>query len=87
MATDTKLKLEAPDVVAPVAPAEASGLVPVDDSVKSKLDQVVDKFVGELVAADSNSPEFGKKVDELTNMGRKQIARRPAIRTASSTAR
>src|SRR3954453_889890 len=74
MATDTKLKLEAPEVVAPVAPAEASGLVPVDDSVKSRLDQVVDKFVGELVAADSNSPEFGKKVDELTNMGRKEIA-------------
>jgi uncharacterized protein YaaN involved in tellurite resistance len=74
MATDTKLKLEAPEVVAPVAPAEASGLVPVDDSIKSRLDQVVDKFVGELVAADSNSPEFGKKVDELTNMGRKEIA-------------
>ncbi|MEA3000045.1 MAG: hypothetical protein QOH04_2514 [Sphingomonadales bacterium] len=74
MATDTKLKLEAPEVVAPVAPAEAAGLVPVDDSVKTRLDQVVDKFVGELVAADANSPEFGKKVDELTNMGRKEIA-------------
>jgi uncharacterized protein YaaN involved in tellurite resistance len=74
MATDTKLKLEAPEVVAPVAPAEASGLVPVDDSIKTRLDQVVDKFVGELVAADANSPEFGKKVDELTNMGRKEIA-------------
>jgi uncharacterized protein YaaN involved in tellurite resistance len=35
---------------------------------------VVDKFVDELVAADANSPEFGRKVDELTNMGRKQIA-------------
>src|SRR3954452_20444120 len=74
MATDTKLKLEAPEVVAPVAPSEAAGLVPVDDSVKSKLDQGVERSGGELVAADANSPEFGKKVDELTNMGRKEIA-------------
>ncbi|HMJ93843.1 MAG TPA: toxic anion resistance protein [Allosphingosinicella sp.] len=74
MATETKLKLEAPEALTTVEPAEAAGLVPVEDSVKSKLDTVVDKFVDELVSADANSPEFGKKVDELTNMGRKQIA-------------
>jgi uncharacterized protein YaaN involved in tellurite resistance len=74
MATDTKLKLEAPDAVAPVAPEAAAGLVPIEEGVKSKLDLVVDKYVAELVAADANSPEFGRKVDELTNMGRKQIA-------------
>lgn len=73
MATETKLKLEAPEALNPVAPEQAAGLVPVEEGVKSKLDTVVDKFVGELVAADPNSPEFGKKVDELTNMGRKQI--------------
>jgi uncharacterized protein YaaN involved in tellurite resistance len=71
--TETKLKLEAPEALQTVEPAEAAGLVPVDDSVKGKLEKVVDKFVDELVAADANSPEFGKKVDELTNMGRKQI--------------
>jgi uncharacterized protein YaaN involved in tellurite resistance len=74
MATDTKLKLEAPEALTIVAPEQAAGLVPVDDGVKTKLETVVDKFVGELVAADANSPEFGRKVDELTNMGRKQIA-------------
>ncbi|MET1111297.1 MAG: toxic anion resistance protein, partial [Allosphingosinicella sp.] len=74
MATETKLKLEAPEALATVQPEQASGLVPVADAVKSKLETVVDKFVDELVSADSNSPEFGKKVDELTNMGRKQIA-------------
>jgi len=73
MATETKLKLEAPEALQTVAPAEAAGLVPVDEGVKSKLETVVDKFVDELVAADANSPEFGRKVDELTNMGRKQI--------------
>src|ERR687886_2606968 len=73
-ATETKLTLEAPEPVAAVAPEKAAGLVPIEEGVKSKLDGVVDKYVAELVAADANSPEFGKKVDELTNMGRKQIA-------------
>jgi len=73
-ATETKLTLDAPEPVAAVAPEQAAGLVPIEEGVKSKLDQVVDKYVAELVAADANSPEFGKKVDELTNMGRKQIA-------------
>jgi uncharacterized protein YaaN involved in tellurite resistance len=35
---------------------------------------MVAKFVDELAALDSNSPEFGKKVDQLTAMGRKEIA-------------
>jgi uncharacterized protein YaaN involved in tellurite resistance len=74
MATETKLKLEAPAALAAVEAEDAHGLVPVEQGVKSKLDGVVDKFVAELVAIDANSPEFGKKVDELTNMGRKQIA-------------
>ncbi|HEX8571562.1 MAG TPA: toxic anion resistance protein [Allosphingosinicella sp.] len=72
--TETKLKLDAPEALQAIEPAEAAGLVPIEDGVKSKLQGVVDKFVNELVAADANSPEFGKKVDELTNMGRKQIA-------------
>src|SRR3954469_4262550 len=72
--TETKLTLEAPGPVASVEPEQAAGLVPIEEGGKSKLDTVVDKFVAELVAADANSPEFGRKVDELTNMGRKQIA-------------
>ncbi|TFI58115.1 toxic anion resistance protein [Sphingomonas parva] len=74
MATDTKLKLEAPEALATVEPEQAAGLVPIEEGVKSKLETVADKFVAELVAVDANSPEFGRKVDELTNMGRKQIA-------------
>jgi uncharacterized protein YaaN involved in tellurite resistance len=56
-----------------VAPEQAVGLVPVSDEAKSKLDQKVDAFVADLLASDANSPEFGKKVDQLTNMGRKEI--------------
>lgn len=74
MATDTKLKLEAPDVLATVQPAEAAGLVPLKDEERSALEVKVDAFVDELIATDANSPEFGKKVDQLTTMGRKEIA-------------
>ncbi|GGD57248.1 toxic anion resistance protein [Croceicoccus mobilis] len=72
--TATELKLEAPTPVPEVKPEKAAGLVPVADEVKSKLDAKVEGFVEALIAEDANSPEFGKKVDQLTNMGRKEIA-------------
>jgi uncharacterized protein YaaN involved in tellurite resistance len=70
---DKKLTLEAPEPVPVVTAAEATGLVPVSDDVKSKLDEKVEGFIADLVAQDVNSPEFGKRVDQITNMGRKEI--------------
>jgi uncharacterized protein YaaN involved in tellurite resistance len=72
--TATKLKLDPPDALQVVAPAEASGLVPLKTEETSELDKRVAQFVDELAKLDSNSPEFGKKVDQLTAMGRKEIA-------------
>ncbi|WP_232495304.1 toxic anion resistance protein [Novosphingobium kaempferiae] len=75
-ATETvgELKLTPPDPVPTVAPAQAAGLVPVGDEAKSKLQVRVDEFVNDLVASDAASPEFGRKVDQITNMGRKEIS-------------
>jgi uncharacterized protein YaaN involved in tellurite resistance len=72
-ATETAFDLTPPDPVPVVAPEKAAGLVPVDEAVKTKLVAKVDGFVADLLAEDANSPEFGKKVDQLTNMGRKEI--------------
>ena len=69
-----KLELTPPDPVPVVAPMQAAGLVPVSDDNKSKLEAKADAFVADLVAQDAASPEFGKRVDQLTNMGRKEIA-------------
>jgi uncharacterized protein YaaN involved in tellurite resistance len=69
----TTLNLTPPNPVPVVKPEQAIGLVPVADEKKSKLDEKVDAFVADLVASDANSPEFGKKVDQITNMGRKEI--------------
>ncbi len=66
--------LTPPDPVPVVAPEKAVGLVPVSDENKSKLEQKAEAYVADLVASDANSPEFGKKVDQLTQMGRKEIA-------------
>ena len=67
------IQLTPPDPVPTVAPAQAAGLVPVSDKDKSALEAKADAFVADLVAQDVNSPEFGKRVDQLTNMGRKEI--------------
>ena len=72
--TATKLKLDPPEALNPIAPAEAAGLVPLKTEETTELDRRVAQFVDELAALDSNSPEFGKKVDQLTAMGRKEIA-------------
>jgi len=72
--TESKLKLDPPEVLQPVVPQQAAGLVPLKDGEQSQLESKVDQFVGELVALDANSPDFGRKVDQLTAMGRKEIA-------------
>jgi uncharacterized protein YaaN involved in tellurite resistance len=71
--TATELKLTPPDPVPVVTAEKAVGLVPVADEKRSKLDEKVDAFVTDLVSSDANSPEFGKKVDQITSMGRKEI--------------
>ncbi|WP_157215481.1 toxic anion resistance protein [Flavisphingomonas formosensis] len=72
-ATETDLVLTPPAPVPAVAPEKAAGLVPITEAQKTQLDQRVEGFVAELVALDANSPDFGKKVDQITNMGRAEI--------------
>jgi uncharacterized protein YaaN involved in tellurite resistance len=67
------LVLTPPEPVQVVAPAQASGLVPVEDAKRTELEARVDKFIDDLVAQDVNSPEFGKRVDAITAMGQKEI--------------
>lgn len=71
--TETAFELTPPEPVPAVSPEKAAGLVPVNEEKKSKLEEKVEAFVADLVAQDAASPEFGKKVDQLTNMGRKEI--------------
>ena len=72
--TASTLTLDPPQPLQTVQPEQAAGLVPLKDEQRTALDEKVDQFVNELVALDANSPDFGKKVDQLTSMGRKEIA-------------
>ncbi len=80
MATDpatdiaSPIVLTAPDPVPVVMPTQAAGLVPVTTEAKSKLEAKAEAFVADLIAQDAAGPEFGKRVDQLTSMGRKEIA-------------
>ncbi|MES2290735.1 MAG: toxic anion resistance protein [Pseudomonadota bacterium] len=73
--TETQdITLTAPDPVAPIAAEKAAGLVPLESEQKTKLEEKAEAFVNDLVAQDSNSPEFGKRVDMIADMGRNEIA-------------
>jgi uncharacterized protein YaaN involved in tellurite resistance len=74
VAETTDLKLTPPEPVAIVAPEKAAGLVPLEDEQKTKLEAKAEAFVEELAAQDVNSPEFGKRVDQISDMGRREIA-------------
>ena len=74
MADETVIKLEAPTAISAIAPAKAAGLVPLKTEQTTELEARVDSFVDALIAEDAASPEFGKKVDQLTNLGAREIA-------------
>ena len=71
-ATD-ELKLTPPEPMPAITPEKAAGLVPLSTDQKSKLEERVDGFIYDLIAQDENSPEFGKRIDQITNMGRKEM--------------
>lgn len=68
------IQLTPPEPVPVVAPQQAAGLVPVAEDTRNKLEARADAFVADLLAQDAASPEFGKRVDQLTAMGRKEIS-------------
>ena len=74
MANEPELVLTPPAPVAVVAPEKATGLVPLESGQKSELNKRVDAFIGELIALDANSPEFGKRAEQLMRLGQREIA-------------
>ncbi|MET0386712.1 MAG: toxic anion resistance protein [Polyangiales bacterium] len=73
MANEPELVLTPPAPVPAVAPEKATGLVPLETAQKSKLNEQVDRFIGELVSLDANSPDFGKRTEQLMRLGDAQI--------------
>ncbi len=72
--TETAIKLEAPVAISAIAPAKAAGLVPLKTEQVSELESRVDSYIDKLLEQDASSPEFGKEIDKLANLGASEIA-------------
>ncbi len=63
------LVLEAPAPVAPVAPAQAAGAVPIADSDRTKLDDMVSGYLDAVMALDVHSQAFGDRMRDIGKLG------------------
>ena len=68
------LTLTAPEPPAPVARTQAPELAPaVDPAALPGLDAKVEDYVSSLLAADTKSPEFARRTDDVRTMGDQDI--------------
>lgn len=65
--------LTPPAVVNAVPEQKAETMVPLKQESIPQLDQMVDKFVNEIVRVEVNTPEFNNKINALHNMGSDEI--------------
>ncbi|MER7945977.1 toxic anion resistance protein [Streptomyces sp. NPDC096079] len=66
---DTPLVLTPPEPVPTVRAAQASGLVPLDESVRTEMSRRAAEYVGSLSGLDPRSPEFAGRVGEIAELG------------------
>ncbi len=74
MANESELVLTPPAKVQPIDVHKAQGLVPLDDAQRSQLDQRVAGFIAELSGLDAHDPEFGKRAEQLMQLGQREIS-------------
>lgn len=72
-ASEPDLVLTPPPAVPSVEDDKAVGLVPVAPDTRDALKERADSFVSELAALPPSSPDFQRKVDDLTRMGEQEI--------------
>lgn len=73
MADESQLVLTPPAPVQTVTAEKSAGLVPLEPAKKAEIDARVASFVKDLIALDPNSPEFGKRAEQLTRLGHQEI--------------
>ncbi|MEU6879772.1 toxic anion resistance protein [Streptomyces sp. NPDC046712] len=66
---DAPLILTPPEPVAPVRTEQASGLVPLDESVRTEMTRRAVEYVGSLAGLDTRSPEFAGRIGEIAALG------------------
>ncbi|WP_328397069.1 toxic anion resistance protein [Streptomyces sp. NBC_00390] len=67
------LVLTPPEPVAPVRSEQASGLVPLDDTVRTEMTRRAADYVASLAGLDARSPEFATRIGEIASLGAADI--------------
>ncbi|MEW2546013.1 toxic anion resistance protein [Streptomyces sp. NPDC047002] len=65
----SELVLTPPDPVRPVRTDQASGLVPLDTSVREEMERRAAEYVSSLSVLDARSPEFTARIGEIAHLG------------------
>src|ERR1700752_2047535 len=68
-ASTATLVLEAPSPVAPVAPTQAAGAVPIAAADRARLDAMVATYLDAVSTLDPHSPAFTDKVRDIAKLG------------------
>jgi len=70
-----ELVLEPPTPVPSVTPAQAATTIKVDDATAGRINAAVTAYIESLSNLEAQSPEFERKVDAISRMGREEIRR------------
>ena len=65
----TSLVLEAPAPVAPVAPTQAAGAVPIADGDRAKLDEMVSGYLDAVMSLDVHGQAFSDRMRDVGKLG------------------
>lgn len=70
-----ELVLEPPAPIPSVSPDKAASTIKVDEQTAARINAAVSAYVESLTSLDAQSPEFERKVESISRMGRDEIRR------------
>ncbi|HTD76141.1 MAG TPA: toxic anion resistance protein [Chloroflexota bacterium] len=70
-----ELVLEPPAPIPSVSPDKAASTIKVDEQTAARINAAVSAYVEALTSLDAQSPEFERKVESISRMGRDEIRR------------
>jgi uncharacterized protein YaaN involved in tellurite resistance len=72
-AASTEIVLTPPAAVPELGGDQAVGMVALDPNKRTELQAKADSFVADLATQEPGSPEFSRKIDDITRMGEQEI--------------
>jgi uncharacterized protein YaaN involved in tellurite resistance len=70
-----ELVLEPPSSIPTVSPEQAASTIKVDQATAARINAAVSAYIESLTSLDAQSPEFERKVESISRMGRDEIRR------------